>query len=283
MKRIYRKPHRFKRKRPIYRNRFFGLGILILIFLFSIFYFLFFSPVFQVKKIVISGEQKIKKEELISLAENKIKNEILFFETKSIFLVNLDEIKKEIFNNFPKIARAEIKRGFPDSLNIVVGERSGAANWCCEERCFLLDNEGIIFEEILPEVNSESSTSSALIPSGGEGLIKIVDKQNTKPLTLGERVIEKESLAKILEISPKLKLDLKLPIKEFVISSEEKLEVLTANNWEIYFNLQGDVNWQLTKLKAVLETKIPLEKRGDLEYIELRFGNFAPFRYKDKN
>jgi len=30
-----------------------------------------------------------------------------------------------------------------------------------------------------------------------------------------------------------------------------------------------------------LEEKIPPESRKDLEYIELRFGNLAPFKYKD--
>jgi len=54
--------------------------------------------------------------------------------------------------------------------------------------------------------------------------------------------------------------------------------------WEIYFNLQKDqkdIDWQLVKLRAVLEEKIPSENRKDLEYIELRFGNFAPYKYKD--
>ena len=65
-----------------------------------------------------------------------------------------------------------------------------------------------------------------------------------------------------------------------MIVSDEKLTGLTTEDWEVYFNLQKDIEWQLTKLRAVLEEKIPPEKRKDLEYIELRFGNFAPFKYK---
>jgi len=37
----------------------------------------------------------------------------------------------------------------------------------------------------------------------------------------------------------------------------------------------------LTKLKLLLDEKIPIRKRGDLEWIELRFGNFANPKYKD--
>jgi len=71
-----------------------------------------------------------------------------------------------------------------------------------------------------------------------------------------------------------------ISVKEFIISSEGKFTALAEDGWEIYFDLAGDVQWQLTKLRAVLSEKIPLEKREDLGYIELRFGNFAPFKYK---
>ena len=73
--------------------------------------------------------------------------------------------------------------------------------------------------------------------------------------------------------------ELKIKTKEFIIFSEH-LNVKTSEDWEVYLNPQEDINWQLTKLGAVLEEEIPLEKRKDLEYIELRFGNFAPYKYR---
>jgi len=92
--------------------------------------------------------------------------------------------------------------------------------------------------------------------------------------------LEKDKLFKILNINSKLKENLNIPIEKFVINDNEKLTALTREGWEIYFNLEGDIEWQITKLVAVLENKIPKEQRGDLEYIELRFGNFAPFKYR---
>ena len=89
-----------------------------------------------------------------------------------------------------------------------------------------------------------------------------------------------KNLSKILTIRDKIKSDFKILLEEFILD-EEKLTVLVEDNWEIYFDLEGDVDWQLTKLNAVLEEKIPKDRRGDLEYIELRFGNFAPYKYKD--
>jgi len=138
------------------------------------------------------------------------------------------------------------------------------AHWCQGEQCLLLDNEGVIFGDFLTE----------------KDLIKIIDERDLGTFLLGEKVIEKEDLSKILTIRDKLKSDFKLSLEEFILD-EEKLTVLAEDNWKIYFNLQGNTDWQLTKLNAVLEEKIPPEKRNDLEYIELRFGNFAPYKYKD--
>ncbi len=266
MQKFYRRPHRYKRKKSIFRNRFFWLGVLIFIIIGATFYFLFFSEVFQVEKIILTGGKKVSTEEIKQFIEGKLEGKVLFFRTKSIFSVNLDETGKNILDNFPQISEVKIKRGLPDVLNVLVTERLGLAIWCRQDRCFLLDKEGIIFEEI-PGLETE--------------MAKIKDQTLRNNLKLGEKVIEKDVFSEILKIESELKSGLKIPIKEFIVSSEEKLTAVTGGGWEIYLNLKSDVEWQMTKLRVVLEEKIPEEKRGDLEYIELRFGNFAPFKYRD--
>lgn len=262
--RRYKKPYRIKKKKSILKNRFFWLGILLLIFIGTIFYFLIFSSFFQVEKIIVSGEKKVSKEEIVAIVEENLEKKILFFPSRSIFLVNLNKIREDISNTLPKIAEIEMSRTFPDALNILVIERLSLATWCQEERCFFLDKEGIIFEE-----------TSEISPNN----IKIKDLREKK-LELGEKVLEKEILDSIGEIEIKLRENLKINIEEFIIASDERLNVKTNEGWEIYFNLEGDLDWQLTKLNLVLKEKIPPEKRKDLEYIELRFGDLATFRYK---
>jgi len=55
------------------------------------------------------------------------------------------------------------------------------------------------------------------------------------------------------------------------LKEDKRLDIKTAEGWEIYFDLSSDVNFALTKLGLLLEKEIPLEKRGDLSYIDLRF------------
>ncbi|MDP2967013.1 MAG: FtsQ-type POTRA domain-containing protein [bacterium] len=282
MVRGYRKPHRFKKRKPIYRNRFFWLAILILFFFSSFFYFLFFTEFFQVKKINIVGLEQVPEEQLNLSIKDKLETKILFFPTRNIFLVDLNKIKEDILKKFHRIAKIEISRNFPDSLNVLVTERKIIATFCQEgeedksssspsafareANCFAVDEEGIIFEE-KPIDRIIQPLIKALI--------------SADEISLGKKVIEKEDLISILEINSQLKEDLNILVKEFIISSKEKLIVLTSEGWELYFNLRSDVKWQLAKLKALLEEKIPEEQRKDLEYIELRFGNFANPKYKD--
>lgn len=250
---IFRKPHRYKKREPIFRNKIFWLGIFFFLFAFFAFYFLFLSGNFLVKEVIITGEEKISKEQIQS-----------FFPPKNIFFFNLGEVENEILNKFPQIAKIEIKRQFPNALNVIITERKPLAVFCQEEHCFFLDKEGVVFED-------------AFGAKPGLAQIRGLDLLDLK---LGQKIIEGEQLSQILKIESELKSILEIPPKEFIISSEDKLIAVMNEGWEIYFNLQGDTEWQLTKLRAVWEEKIPPERRKDLEYIELRFGNFAPFKYR---
>ena len=264
--RQFRKPYRIKKKRSILRNRFFWLGILILVIVGAIFYLLSLSEIFQIKRVIITGEKKVSKEDLKLLTEEKVENKILFLETKSIFLADLNEIKEDILNKFPQIDEIEISRGFPDTLNIIVVERLGSAIWCREDHCFLLDNKGVIFDPVRNIISYGSGETSP-----ETDFPKIIDKQDIDPFNLGEKVIEESILASIFNIKKQLNKNFEINIKEFTIPNLGRLNVKITKDWEIYFNLKEDIDWQLTKLNLVLKEEIPPEKRGDLEYIDLRF------------
>lgn len=260
----YKKPYRVRKRKSIFKNRFFWLGIFIFIFFVALFYFLFISPFFQIEKIIISGNKKVLKEDIQTVVKKELEQKIFLFSKKNLFLVKPNKIKENILNYFPQIAKAEISRGFPDILKVNLIERVSAALWCQEERCFFLDEKGVIFEETQLR----------------EDVIKIINKQSINSLTLGKEVIEKDLLETIFKIQKKLAQDLKIVAKDFIFSVDS-LALKTFEGWEIHFDPKGDIDWQLTKLSLVLKEKIPLENRKDLEYIELRFGNFATYKYRD--
>ena len=67
----------------------------------------------------------------------------------------------------------------------------------------------------------------------------------------------------------------------FEIGERGEVQGVTKEGWRILLDLKENMEWQQTKLQLVLEQKIPLEKRGELQYIDLRFGDQAYIKYQD--
>lgn len=235
MKKYYKKPYRVRKRKSILKNRFFWLGILFLSAASGIFYLLLFSGIFQIKNINITGGEKILKEDIKSLVPGG-----------NIFSVDAEKIRKDILDKFPKIAEVEIHTKFFNTLNILVKERQPAAVWCENDKCFLIDRAGLIFEEV--------STSTDLIRITGL-----------------KEMLNKERISQILDIQSKLRDASGVTTTQAFIAAEKRLNIKTFEGWEIYFNSDGDLDWQLQELSLVLEKQIPPEKRRNLEYIDLRF------------
>ncbi|HUW71779.1 MAG TPA: FtsQ-type POTRA domain-containing protein [Candidatus Humimicrobiaceae bacterium] len=281
--RNYRKPYKAKKKKSILKNRFLWLGILILAIFSGIFYLICFHSFFQIKVIEISGNEKVSTGSLENLLNKKISQKFLFLPSQSIFLTHFNEIKKEILRDFPQVSETELKRKLPHTLLLQIKEREPVALFCQVDKMFFVDKEGIIFESLDPNMTKQDFST--------------LKKEADGEINLGEKIIEEEQLAKILEVESKLKNQLRilteeerfsfstfvdtLVIEEILVVSEIRFDVKTSEGFKIYFNFKEDLDWQLTKLRAVLEEEVPPGKRKDLEYIDVRFGKFAPYVYRD--
>ena len=263
---IKKRKYRLKRKKPFYKKRWFRLGLLVLILLGETLYLAFFSPVFQIKEIEVRGFSKISSREIQNFVKEEVKWNFLFFSSGSIFLLNSKDIEKVILERFLRVASCNLKRVFPDKLVIYLQERRPVAVLCSNDsennnkrkrNCYFIDEEGVVFEKSFEEENK---------------YLKIKSTRES-PIKLGERIFPREKLEKFLEIQRYLEKNLKISLESISPGNKERLIVKTGKNWEIYFNLKEDLKKQLRNLKLVLEEKILPEKRKDLEYIDLRFGN----------
>ncbi len=248
-----RKNRQLKKKKPILRNRFFWIFVLISLLSGTAIYFTIFSPTFQVKEIKISGVQKLRAEDLQNTIQRPIEKKIAIFPTKSIFLINLGEIKGTLLKEFARLEKVDLKRILPATLIIQIQERQPVGVWCKESSCFLIDKNGIIFEE----------------SSMGDGLVIWSNKNEN--VILGQKVLDENLISSILMVKEKLSTNSKIEARDFIIVDNERLNVKTGEGWEAYFDPTKNMEWQLTELSLVLEKEIPFEKRGNLEYIDLRF------------
>lgn len=261
----YRKFQKIKKKKPFFKKKIFWVTFLIFLVFFFCFYFFIFSPYFQIQNYQIEGAQKIKKEKILNFIESKISKKFLFFETKSIFLIDLKKLQTIILENFPQISEIKFLRKFPNTLYLLIEERKPVAVFATIEKNFFIDKLGTVFEEVLNEENSE--------------FLILESEISPSEIKLGQRVIPKELMEPIFEIQEKIFKNLEIKIKKIKVISEETLIFQTFENWSIYFKPK-DIDWQIIKLKTVLEREISQEKREKLDYIDVRFGNFAPYKLK---
>lgn len=241
MAKVTRKPHRVRKKHSIWKNKFFRLCLLLSILLISIFYCLVFFPFFQIKEIKILGNDKVSAQQVKDIIEQRIKKDMLWFSTKSIFLADLSAIEKTLSQRFYYIDKVELKRELLTGLEAKIEERIPVALWCTRD-CYLIDKQGIQLEKTSP-----ASTTLSLI-------IKSQDPP------------EKDRISAILEINKKI------DVKEFVILPE-RLTAKMGQGWEIYFDLEEDILQQLFNLEVLLEKQIPAQEQKNIQYIDLRFGN----------
>ena len=231
-------------------------------------YGVFFTPFFQIEHIEISGNAKIPEESLREIAQTHLPRKFMFFEMNHFLLANTSAAAAAVKAAFPEIESVVVQREFPDSVLVVVRERQGIASWCQGEvrRCFALDAHGVIFEEKEPER-------------------ELIISEEGKSATLGEEAIDPELLRLILSFSQQLDAsslfsEVGLRVSSAFLASKERVNAKISEGWEIYLNPAENIDWQVTKVKLVLEKEVPSAKRPFLEYIDLRFGDQAYIKYR---
>lgn len=230
-------------------------------------YNIFFSPFFQIGEVLIYSNSKVGFEPtfLTTVARTELSRNVLFLNTRSIFLLSPDKIEKKILENFPSLAKVEVKRKWPDAIALLVQEREAKAVWCSQSACFLIDGEGVIFEEALDNFNQ----------------LIIRHPEYSKEVNLGKQVLSEQEMAEILTLRDALRNELQMDIPELAIVSPERINVLTPDGWEAYFNFPvDDLQWQIMRLKLVLQEQIPAERKPELKYIDLRFSKVY-YKYTD--
>lgn len=252
-----RKKYQIKRKKSLLKNRILWTMLLIVSFFGGLSYLVIFSPVFQINALVILGNESIASQEVQQAIWPKIEKQILGFKTKSIFLAETKSLKNQLLGQFLEIDELKIKKILPKSLVLELKERKVLGLWCWENNCFHFDKKGIIFE-------SQTTTP--------ENALTIDSKQPQIEISLGKRAIDEKTLSAIMLVQQTMAEKAKITANNFTLSENDgRLHAKTTENWEAYFDLKGDVNWQLVRLELLLDKTLPLEKRRGLEYIDLRF------------
>jgi hypothetical protein len=246
--------NKYKHRSKKNKNLFF---ILFICLLSGIVYILFFSSVFKIKEVVISGNEKVSVEE--------IQNNLIY---KNIILITSRGVKNQLFQKIPAILDLKIRKNIlKRRLEISIQEREDVGIVCGRNptfakasvgTCFYFDKDGIVFMEA---------------PNSSGSLVTIIQDYSNRNYELGNQISEKNFIDIILEINEILFSEIGLKILSFNIDSYpiEELKAVTNEGWYILFNLERDTKNQLLILKVGLNEKI--KNRADLQYVDLRIEN----------
>ena len=241
-------PHRryLRRKRKsIFRSRWFWDFVLILIFAGSLSWLLFKTPYFEIRDVKILGQSKEVKEKVKKIIDQ---------ENENFFLLNSIELSKNIEEIFPQIKKLVVERKFPDSLLVNIEERKEVGIFCLRNKnlsCFSISDDGVIFKETKKR----------------DGMLLIFLAEE-KELKLGEEAVENNLIKDIIFLREELE-KTQIFLEEVEVFPF-KIKVKAKQGFLIYFSREFDFETQMKILLEVFQEIISKEERDKLEYIDLR-------------
>lgn len=234
------------------------LHYIILIFLFSVVIVtMSFTVLFNIKEIIITGNTKINKNEVISSSGIAIGDNLLRIKKSKI---ESNILKSSIF-----LDGVDVKRKFPSTLNINLDIAKPTTGVNYEGKYYYFSKNGRLIEI------SETNTHSDIIVFWGVDLEKIKLGEYLKPNEKNEYEIA---------------LKIRKSIKE---ASFEKIEAVDLRNpayIKLYYGTQievvlgnlNDIDYKLKMAKKVIDTEITY---GETGILDVQISGKAFFRGKE--
>lgn len=270
-KKKYKNPY-FNRDKKIRKNKFkfnYRLNIRNLIFfaifilLIGIFWLLFFSDLFSVKKIEYTGLSNLTENELDSLVNSRIKTKkYLILRQDSIILLNKNDLVYKISENY-NVQGIDIQKKLPSTIIINIKEKGIAAIWQESQNYFYIDDNGGIIKQVM---DISDNNEYPIIENKGD--LRIYEKSIPAQYDI-KKTIELFKLFKLNEG--------KFELSKIVVDNEPNtIKIVTKNGLLLLFNSNNEIDGQLLKLQSISKDKqLNLENKA---YIDLRFGDKIYFK-----
>ena len=258
---IQPKIYSLRKRKSLFTRPMFWLALILLMLVAGAAYGILFYERFQVKNLVVSGTQRLQKEEVESFVWQEIAKKPLLLPSKSIFLVSQKELSRTLLEKFPGIGSVQITKNYPDGLVVAISERQPFAVFCAtslDEDCFYMDETGVLFEKI----------------QGIEVSFLIVRQDvNSGSFIAGQSAIPANAIQALRDVKNSLKSNFNIDIKEAFVSNP--LVFTTSENWKAYFDPEGDMDFQINKMNLLLKDEIPESVRKNMQYLYLQYKDRA--------
>lgn len=240
-KTISKKEEQIKKQKRIKRFKVIKYTFLALLLLTAIIATMT-SPLFNIKQITVTGNNKITNDEIISLSQINIQ--------ENTYKTNMKKAKTKILEN-PYIKSVEIKRKLPSNVEIIVEERKTTFMIEYGNSYVYINNQGYILEVSsekleVPILQGAETITEDFIP-GNRLCVEDLEKMST--------------VIKIMEIATSN--EISSLITRIDIQSKQNYKIVFETEQKVaYIGDETDLNTKILNIKSILERESGI--RGEI-------------------
>ena len=233
-------------------------------FFVAAFFVAFFSPLLRVKEYRIIGTHTVSKEAVENRARLLLEGKFAgLFPRNSLPLVFLRrrEILRTLEADFPIFREAKLSIVFPETIELLFGEREQRFLLCSGGPCFRIDERGEAFDSAPPLSSSGESAVSVLLDTSGKAIVR------------GSRSVSESFAREFPEAASQLREALGIETEKVVetpsrLSNEMRFR--TTEGWQLLLSADIPLEKSLLALRLFFSKTLSPEDRSRLDYVDLR-------------
>lgn len=237
-------------------------------------YVLFLSHFLSITNIKIIGTEKIDSAAIERTTRASLAGGYFNILPKNnIILLQKDKISRILMDNFKLIEKLEIKKYFPDTLVISIKEKNPMLILSSGGQEYVIDDLGVAYEKA--DFESDFLRENKLLT---------LEDSSGRKISIEKETLSPDYIKFILDVKDRLKsyLDIETsPTVKISNIASGDITMETDDGWKINLNAEVGADKEVEMLKVVLDNKIEKEKRGELEYIDLRTDNKVYYKFKN--
>ncbi len=224
-------------------------------------------PQFAIEQIEVVGANDISEDLVRAYVEAELRDgSNAFFSKENVFLYPRRALEQGVQKYFPRLHSVNISRDslLAQSIRVTVAERGPSARWCVLEECYLMDDNGFIFaEEPMASPYTVPYTFRGALPEGVDPIgQKFLPERFAQVVTLLHLLEEKNFIPKVI-----------------TIESEQDFSVSLERGYKLRIAFNEDAEKIVRNLELVLSSDALRGREGELEYVDLRFGNRVYYKF----
>ncbi len=230
-----------------------------------------YLPRFTIQTVSVSGTDQLSPALVSAFIQTKLyPGTHPFIAPNDMFRFDEEKLGKDIEAFFPRVKSASISRPsfFSTDLEVRITERQPFALWCAsDETCYQMDDSGFLFAAG-PQASS-TPTLSHYIFWGGVA-------SSTNPVGSSFVPAHLPGILSFMKLLPQADL---APLGATIVSDED-FDVPVSQGFYLKASFGEDAGALLSNLQLVLSSDALQGREGDLEYIDLRFGDKVYYKLK---